>query len=534
MLRTAWIASLLVAGTAAAGTSSFLPHPVAPEHGVSILNRASAERLTGRTLLGEPAASAVLGTVHVYAAFPYVEARYVHVTSDARWQRLLYGLQGDAPRAFGRAGDGPGEFREPRGLAFAPDGRLFVADRVLGRVTVLRLSDGAEGPALEYAGQIDGLVQPMDVAVHDGGTPATPGDDRLLIAEAGAQRVALYALHGATPVRLAEFGSPGSAPGEFLYPRAVCVGRVAGVNDAAVYVADSGNHRVVRLQLDGARLHWGDVAQLPLEATSLDSDHFGNVYLALRRHNTIWKMSPRLEHVATYSGGATPLVAPRDVTIPFAWVHDHRRAGSAPAWRGQGSAMVLEAWGPDTGVRRLDLGIEIAAVERRDTGTLEVTLTDAARVHATVVSTQGVTTTADFGVRGAGRQRLQLDGLDGAARVTLVAESQYDAQRRDERALELAALAPARMVLHQNAPNPFNPATTIAFDMPHAGPARLVVFDVRGRAVRTLLDGHVEAGRQQAIWDGRDGAGRRVSSGVYFYRLDAGEANSVRKMVLAQ
>jgi hypothetical protein len=534
MRTTAWIASLLVAGTAAAETSSFLPHPVAPEHGVSILSRSAAERLTGRTLLGEPAGSAVYGTIHVYAAFPYVEARYVHVTSDASWQRLLYGVPGEAPRAFGSAGSGPGQFGEPRGLAFAPDGRLFVADRGLGRVSILRLRDTADGPALDFEGQIDGFVQPLDVAVHDGGTPGAAADDRLLVADAGAQRLALYDLGGASPVHLADYGARGSGTGEFLYPRAVCIGRDAGRNDDAVYVADSGNHRVVRLRLAGAQFAWQDAVSLPLEATSVDSDHFGNVYLSMRRSGTVWKMSPRLEHVATYTGGATPLVSPRDVAIPFAWVHDHRLPGAAPAWRGQGAALVLEAWGEDTGVRRLDLGVEIASVERRDLRTLELVLTDAAAVHAVLVSKQGETSTVDLGRRAAGSQRVELDGLADAARVTLVAESQYDAARRDERSIELAALAPARLTLHQNAPNPFNPSTTIAFDVPAAGRARLEVFDVRGRHVRSLLDADVQSGAHTARWDGRDGDGRRVGSGIYFYRLEAANATRVRKMVLAQ
>src|SRR5213594_2925647 len=116
MRTTAFFASLVVAGQALATPHAFLPHPVAPELGVSILNRSAAERLTGRALLGEPAGSAVYGAIHIYDAFPYVEAHYVHVTSDARWQRLLYGVPGDAPRAFGHGGTGPGEFGEPHGL----------------------------------------------------------------------------------------------------------------------------------------------------------------------------------------------------------------------------------------------------------------------------------------------------------------------------------------------------------------------------------------------------------------------------------
>jgi hypothetical protein len=223
-------------------------------------------------------------------------------------------------------------------------------------VTVLRLVQHADGPELVYAGQVDGLLQPMDVAVHDGGTPADPADDRLLVAESGAQRLAIFAIQAATPVRLAEFGARGSAAGEFLYPRSLCVGHRAGASTGEVYVADAGNHRLVQLELRGNQLSWKNAVALPVEATSVDGDQNGNLYLTLRRDNSVWKMSPRLEHLATYDGGTAALAAPRDVAIPFAWVHDHRRADVAPAWRGQGTALVLEAWSATTGVRRLDLG----------------------------------------------------------------------------------------------------------------------------------------------------------------------------------
>ncbi len=534
MRTTALIASILLAAPAAAETGSFLPHALAPEAGVSVLNRSAAERLVGRTLLDDPAGSAVYGTIDVYNAFPYVEAHYTHATTDARWQRILYGAPGEAPRAFGRGGTGAGEFGEPHGLAFAPDGRLFIADRGLGRVTVLRLVDRGSSQELQYDSQIDGLAQPMDVAIHDGGTPADPADDRLLVAEAGAQRVALYDLAGAAPVRLAEYGVRGSGQGEFLYPRAVCFGRQAGFNDNDVYVADSGNHRLVHLVLQAGRLAWAGAVVLPMEAASVDSDHFGNLYLALRRDGSIWKMSPRMEHVATYTGGAMPLAAPRDVAIPFAWVRDHRGTGRAPEWRGQGSALVLESWTATTGVRRLDLGVDIESVQRRDGQTLEVVLTDAAAVHAVVTSKSGATSNVDWGVRAAGRQQLQLAGLADAARVTLVAESQYDGARRAERTVDLAAIAPSRLTLHQNSPNPFNPSTTIAFELPVAGPVRLAVFDVRGRLVRTLAQGAMDAGSHDVQWDGRDTRNVRVSSGLYFYRLETTGASEVRKMVLAQ
>lgn len=80
---------------------------------------------------------------------------------------------------------------------------------------------------------------------------------------------------------------------------------------------------------------------------------------------------------------------------------------------------------------------------------------------------------------------------------------------------------PALLVLRQAVPNPFNPTTSIGFELPAAGPVRLAVFDVAGRLVRTLVDGGRPAGADQVVWDGRDAAGRSVAAGTYFARLEA-------------
>jgi hypothetical protein len=92
--------------------------------------------------------------------------------------------------------------------------------------------------------------------------------------------------------------------------------------------------------------------------------------------------------------------------------------------------------------------------------------------------------------------------------------------------------------LHQNVPNPFNPSTTIAFEVPEgsadARHVHLNVYDVRGRLIRSLVDGVTSAGLHAATWDGTNGRGERVSSGVYFYRLGVGAFVSMRKMLLAK
>lgn len=86
--------------------------------------------------------------------------------------------------------------------------------------------------------------------------------------------------------------------------------------------------------------------------------------------------------------------------------------------------------------------------------------------------------------------------------------------------------------LYANAPNPFNPRTTLRFAVAAAGPAELLVFDVSGRRVRTLVDSPVAAGEHSAVWDGTDDSGRRVPAGIYWSQLRTGGYESQRKMIV--
>jgi hypothetical protein len=92
---------------------------------------------------------------------------------------------------------------------------------------------------------------------------------------------------------------------------------------------------------------------------------------------------------------------------------------------------------------------------------------------------------------------------------------------------------PERYALYQNVPNPFNPSTSIGFEVPNGGGRVLIqVFDVTGRLVRTLLSGKVEAGRTSVPWQGLDNNGQPVSSGIYFVRMKAHGYAATRKMAL--
>lgn len=97
---------------------------------------------------------------------------------------------------------------------------------------------------------------------------------------------------------------------------------------------------------------------------------------------------------------------------------------------------------------------------------------------------------------------------------------------------EDAPPSPPSYRLYANRPNPFNPTTTIRFDLPREERVTLLVYDVTGRRVAVLAGGRFGPGAFERVWRGVDDSGRAVASGVYFARLTAGDFTAVRKMVL--
>jgi hypothetical protein len=91
---------------------------------------------------------------------------------------------------------------------------------------------------------------------------------------------------------------------------------------------------------------------------------------------------------------------------------------------------------------------------------------------------------------------------------------------------------PGEYNLSQNYPNPFNPTTSISFNLPVAGHVELAVYNLLGQKVATVVDGTLAAGQHEVIWNGRDEDGQSVSTGVYLYRIESGEFNQIKKMIL--
>jgi hypothetical protein len=91
---------------------------------------------------------------------------------------------------------------------------------------------------------------------------------------------------------------------------------------------------------------------------------------------------------------------------------------------------------------------------------------------------------------------------------------------------------PQEFSLSQNYPNPFNPETEISYGLPRDCYVRLVIYNIAGQKVNTLVDEHQSAGYKTVSWNGEDDRGKKVASGIYFYKLEAGDFRESRKMVL--
>ena len=101
-------------------------------------------------------------------------------------------------------------------------------------------------------------------------------------------------------------------------------------------------------------------------------------------------------------------------------------------------------------------------------------------------------------------------------------------------AISAAVLGPKEFCLHPNYPNPFNPVTTISYDLPQDVYVELTVYNMLGEKVTTLVKGNQPAGYYNVEWDGRNSQGRIVSSGMYFLRISAGSYCKTNKMVFVR
>ena len=97
---------------------------------------------------------------------------------------------------------------------------------------------------------------------------------------------------------------------------------------------------------------------------------------------------------------------------------------------------------------------------------------------------------------------------------------------------DIEKLMPDRLVLHSNFPNPFNPSTTLRYDLPQSGMVNITIHNVRGELVKTLLNSYQNAGFKSVLWNATNDRNKPVSAGLYIYTIQAKEATQSKKMIL--
>ena len=93
-------------------------------------------------------------------------------------------------------------------------------------------------------------------------------------------------------------------------------------------------------------------------------------------------------------------------------------------------------------------------------------------------------------------------------------------------------ILPKEFVLHQNYSNPFNPTTSLRYDLPNDGLVNITIYDMMGRVVKTLVNGSQTAGYKSVQWNATNDRDEPVSAGLYLYTIQAGEFRQTKKMVL--
>ena len=388
--------------------------------------------------------------------------------------------------SWGEHGSGQGQFNGASKMGSDRHGSIYVSDKLNDRVQkfdslgnfLLMFGEHGQGP-----GQFDA---PMDVAVDDSGY--------IYVVDLHNYRVEKFDSLGQFVL---EFGEEGQGPGQFEWIQSIAVG-----DSYYVYVVDTGNYRVQRFTSGGEfDILWGPPDSL-LYHDSVVATYPGSVY-------AVW-------------GTTEPAVEKRiyrsdPVGNTILWFGSY---GSGP---GQFDMLHDMATDPEGSLFIGDWWLS------------RVTKYDSLGNFITMWGSHG-SGPGQFGMLGGIASDIygdvyvsdyDYDRIQKFRRTFVKVEDGADEKLESERALRLGP----------NVPNPFAGSTSIAYTVPGIERSkglrvRLVIHNLLGQALVTLVDAQQPPGSYTVTWDGRDARGQRVASGVYFYRLDAGDRTETRRMVL--
>lgn len=294
--------------------------------------------------------------------------------SDPVWGRVTVGRWDQWIHAYTNAGGPGGGFGEIYGLDVSARRNLYVADRSKARVLVTAFDtvSGTLSSPRNWPGSV--FKRPVDVEWDGQTTPLTT--DYLYVLDDSLNAVTYWDVNSAVPGALKwTFGSTGAGTGQFYHPSGICVGKTAGSTGGTqftttFYVADRGNHRLVRLSRGSSSASWvGTTTIAGWDPTDCAVDHFGNVYVVDQSNNHIYKFTYALSLLATYgtygrgSNNVNTLSYPHAISVPCGL----KVVNSQTVWYCEGRVVTAEQWRDSSGAVEHYLGIDGAITAQPQT-----------------------------------------------------------------------------------------------------------------------------------------------------------------------
>lgn len=288
---------------------------------------------------------------------------------DQYWDRIVYTEALDNwIRAYGTHGAGAGKFLWPRSIAaLAPCDEtyysyyyyMYIADSENNRIAKLKYDWRTNNQTVSYEGEISGgdLDRPKDLDLHDNGD-FWPGTNDYLWVMDWEGRIKRYTTDGVLHNTYGDTGCTSQA-GQFCNPTAVACGRNPflappydqAANDNDIYVADNGNHRIVRLQKasGGEEISWTWATPVDMDISDLEVDNWGQVWASDRSTGRIVKYTKDLFPLCTFGdqgAGANQFIEPTSISCTGGYL-------------GCGNVFIGEAWTDSTGGQYYSIGTDV-------------------------------------------------------------------------------------------------------------------------------------------------------------------------------
>ena len=458
---------------------------------------------------------------------------YVTDLGNSRVQK--FSTNGDFLTKWGTFGSGDGQFDTPVGIAVDPRrDQIYVSDRGNDRIQKFGTTNNGVLPfVLEWGttGTAPGEFNfPVGIDVDNAAN--------VFVIDSGNDRVQKFNADGSF---ILEWGSMGAGQGQFEEPQGIAVDPTGSF----VYVSDGESATAYRIQKFDSNgnfvLEWGVTGSAPGEfdvPVDLEVDSNGDVYVTDLNNSRIQKFDDNgnfLLEWGTSGSGPGEFTSPIGITVDPSgdvYVSD---SGIPRIQKFDSSGNYLLEWGTlGIGPGQFNFGSSLAA-----DGSGNIYVGDFSLNRVQVFDASG-NYIGQWGCRGT--QPAQFDGITLAGSDTqgdlYVVDSGNDrVQRFGNGVVDVAqdGQTPRSFLLHPSIPNPTRGTSLIAFDLPKPSSVSLSIYDVRGRMVRSAYENTAfAAGSHRWTWDGRDASGSRVSAGIYFYSLVTEQGTEARKLVVVE